>query len=137
MEVLRQIHFQALEPPMIEALIELIDRDLGYHLYASIEQSKCALSETSSTRFWFSEGTLNIEELLSQDQFEAWIQPQIEQINSSISPAPTSMQRPSKRYQRSLHDGRNLVRADRGIYLSGRRARTFCIGACMSAKNVN
>ena len=88
MEVLRQIHFQALEPPMIEALIELIDRDLGYHLYASIEQSKCALSETSSTRFWFSEGTLNIEELLSQDQFEAWIQPQIEQINSSISPAP-------------------------------------------------
>jgi len=40
MEVLRQIHFQALEPPMIEALIELIDRDLGYHLYASIEQSK-------------------------------------------------------------------------------------------------
>jgi hypothetical protein len=38
MEVLRQIHFQALEPPMIEALIELIDRDLGYHLYAPIEQ---------------------------------------------------------------------------------------------------
>ena len=55
-EVLRQIHFQALEPPMIEALIELIDRDLGYYLYASIEQSKCALSETSSTRFRFSDG---------------------------------------------------------------------------------
>ena len=77
-------HFQPLEPPMIEALIELTDRALGYHLYASVEQSKCVLSETSSTRFWFSEGTVNIEELLSQDQFEAWIQPQIEQINSCI-----------------------------------------------------
>lgn len=84
MQTLRQLHFQAVEPSMIEALIELVDSDLGYRLYNTIEQSKCALSEKPSTAFRFSERAINIEADLSIDQFEAWIEPKVEQINSCI-----------------------------------------------------
>lgn len=45
MELLKQIQHQALEPEKIEALINLVDQDLGYRLYRAIEATKCVLSE--------------------------------------------------------------------------------------------
>ena len=37
MDLLRQIRVQALEPQKIDALIDLVDHDLGYRLYQSVE----------------------------------------------------------------------------------------------------
>jgi hypothetical protein len=37
MELLRQLQFQALEKPKLDALIDLVDHDLGYRLYRAIE----------------------------------------------------------------------------------------------------
>ena len=61
MELLKQIRFQALAPEKLDALIELVDHDLGYRLYQAIEAVKCSLSEQAHSRFHFSEATIAIE----------------------------------------------------------------------------
>src|SRR5207344_2748727 len=53
MELLRQLQFQALEKPKLDALIDLVDYDLGYRLYRAIEAAKCALSADHATIFRF------------------------------------------------------------------------------------
>ena len=84
MELLRQIRFQALEPQKIDALIDLVDHDLGYRLYQSVEHAKCALSDDAQTQFRFHEATLAIDKPVSRSQFEDWIDPEVSQISSCV-----------------------------------------------------
>jgi hypothetical chaperone protein len=55
MELLRKIRFQAVEPQKIDALIDLVDHDLGYRLYQSIERAKCAVSNKAQSEYSFDE----------------------------------------------------------------------------------
>jgi hypothetical chaperone protein len=73
MEVMKQIRFQALEPEKIDALIEIVDLDLGYRLYRSLEEAKCLLSEQSSGEFCFSETAVSIQKDVFRRKFESWI----------------------------------------------------------------
>src|SRR5262245_8238420 len=73
MELLRQIRFQALEPTKIDALIDLVDHDLGYRLYRSVEHAKCALSDDAQTQFRFHEAVVAIEKAVTRSQFEDWL----------------------------------------------------------------
>jgi len=84
MELLRQIRFQALEPQKIDALIDLVDHDLGYRLYQSVEQAKCALSDDAQTQFRFHEAVVAIEKAVTRSQFEDWIDPEVSQISGCI-----------------------------------------------------
>jgi hypothetical chaperone protein len=80
LELLRQIRHQALEPAKIEALMVLVDHDLGYHLYRSIESVKCTLSEVPETLLCFSEPSVNIEIPVNRNRFESWIEPEVQRI---------------------------------------------------------
>ena len=84
MDLLRRIRVQALEPQKIDALIDLVDHDLGYRLYQSIEQTKCALSDHDQTEFRFDEAAVVIEKPISRPQFEDWIQPEVSQISRCV-----------------------------------------------------
>jgi len=84
MELLRQIRFQALETQKIDALIDLIDHDLGYRLYQSIERTKCALSDEAQTQFGFHEAAVAIDKPVSRSQFEDWIGPEVSQISQCV-----------------------------------------------------
>jgi len=84
MELLRQIRFRALEPQKIEALIDLVDHDLGYRLYQSIERTKCVLSDKAQTQFGFHEAAVTIDKPVSRSQFEGWIDPEISQISRCV-----------------------------------------------------
>ena len=48
LELLRQIRFQALEPQKIDALIALVDHDLGYRLYQAVEQKSATSQKARS-----------------------------------------------------------------------------------------
>jgi hypothetical chaperone protein len=85
MELLRQLQFQALEKPKLDALIDLVDHDLGYRLYRAIEAAKCALSEAAATRFSFSEAAVDIEQNVERWAFESWIAPEIGQIRNCVN----------------------------------------------------
>ena len=84
MELLRQIRFQALETQKIDALIDLVDHDLGYRLYQSIERTKCALSDETQTQFSFYEAAVTIDKTVSRSQFEEWIDPEVSQISQCV-----------------------------------------------------
>jgi hypothetical chaperone protein len=84
MELLRQIHFQALEPQKIDALIDLVDHELGYRLYQSIEGKKCALSGEAQTQFHFEEAAVAIDKPVSRSQFEDWIDPEVSAISRCV-----------------------------------------------------
>lgn len=84
MELLRQIRFQALEPQKIDALIDLVDHDLGYRLYQSVEQAKCSLSDEAQTQFRFHEAVVAIEKAVTRSQFEDWIDPEVSQIGGCV-----------------------------------------------------
>lgn len=84
MELLKQLQFQAREPQKLAALIDLVDQDLGYRLYQSTEAAKCALSSAASTQFHFSEAAVDIEKGLLRSDFEAWIDPELQQIAACV-----------------------------------------------------
>ena len=85
MELLKQIRYQALEPAKIDALIDLVDHDLGYRLYRAIEAAKCALSETPTAEFRFSEAAVDIEKAVKRNEFEGWIDPELRQIAECVN----------------------------------------------------
>ena len=85
MELLKQIRYQALEPAKIDALIDLVDHDLGYRLYRAIEAAKCALSETPTADFRFSEAAIHIEKVVKRNEFESWIDPEVRQIAECVN----------------------------------------------------
>ena len=84
MDLLKQIQYQALEPEKIDALIDLVDHDLGYRLYRAIETAKCALSEQPRTQFRFHEAVMTIENPLNRNEFEDWIDPEVKQIANCV-----------------------------------------------------
>ena len=84
MELLRKIKFQAVEPQKIDALIDLVDHDLGYRLYQSVERAKCALSDDAQTEFHFDEAAVTIDQAATRSQFEGWIDPEVLQIGRCV-----------------------------------------------------
>jgi len=79
-ELLKQIRFQALEPEKLDALIELVDQDLGYRLHQAIEAVKCNLSAQTSSRFHFKEAAIDIEKSVPRGDFEHWIGAEVSAI---------------------------------------------------------
>jgi hypothetical chaperone protein len=84
METLRQIRFGALEPEKIDALIQVIEEDLGYQLARAVEQTKCALSAQETSPFRFHEPPTAIEEWVKRELFTSWIKPDLQVIAQCV-----------------------------------------------------
>jgi hypothetical chaperone protein len=84
MELLRQIHFGALEPEKIEALIHVVEEDLGYHLFRAVERTKCGLSAEEMSPFIFREALVDIHEQVQRAAFENWLAPHVHAIAQCV-----------------------------------------------------
>ena len=84
MELLKQIRFQALAPEKLDALIDLVDHDLGYRLYQAIEAVKCSLSEQSTSQFHFKEAAIDIQKSVARGDFEQWIGAEVGAIATCV-----------------------------------------------------
>jgi hypothetical chaperone protein len=73
MEISKSAGVRALEPEKIEALITLIEEDLGYQLHRAVQGVKCELSRYPSAEFCFRDGSLNLHISVTRSDFEAWI----------------------------------------------------------------
>jgi len=80
LETLRQLRFQALEPQKIEALMHVVEEDLGYSLFQSVEGTKCALSAQEASALVFDEPPVVIRREVHREAFEEWIGGDIEAI---------------------------------------------------------
>ena len=71
MDLIEEISSQSKDSSKIDSLIYLLENDLGYQLFRSVERAKVALSAAESTKFEFPE--LEIEEVLTRTRFESFI----------------------------------------------------------------
>lgn len=74
----------AFEPEKIEALIHLIEDDLGYHLHAAVQRVKCELSRSPQAEFCFEDGRLEIRAAVSRQEFEEWVSEEVTAIEGCV-----------------------------------------------------
>ena len=83
-EILKSARLRALEPEKIEALITLIDEDLGYHLHQAVQQLKFELSRSQFAEFHFRDGSMDLNIVVTRDSFEAWIADDLRTIEQCV-----------------------------------------------------
>jgi hypothetical chaperone protein len=74
----------AFEPEKIEALVHLIEDDLGYHLHAAVQRVKCALSEAPEAEFCFVDGRMEIRATVTRPEFETWVSEEVSIIERCV-----------------------------------------------------
>ena len=84
MNMLRTARAQAFEPEKIEALINLIEEDLGYQLHRAVQRLKSALSSATSAEFLFTDGILEIRARVTRREFEGWIAEEVGSIEQCV-----------------------------------------------------
>jgi hypothetical chaperone protein len=84
MSFLREALEGALEPEKIEALIHIVDEDLGYVLYSAVQQTKLELSRADESCFLFEDPPVRIEEKIRRDEFETWIRDDLAAIADCV-----------------------------------------------------
>jgi hypothetical chaperone protein len=83
-EILKSAHIRALEPEKIQALITLIEEDLGYQLHQAVQQVKFELSRSESAEFQFRDGSMHLRIPVTRSEFESWIESDLQAIENSI-----------------------------------------------------
>ena len=119
MNMLNSSRATAFEPAKIEALIHLIQEDLGYELHRAVQSVKCALSAQTAAPFRFSDGVIEIHALVERASFEEWIAEELAQIESCVDGLlAASGTRPSEVDMVFLTGGSSFVPAVRRIFES-------------------
>ena len=85
LKMLRQYAATAEEPEKLEALVTLVEDDLGYELFRAVEQTKVGLSKAARAEFHFNAPGVDIEAQLERADFERWIAPELEAIDSTLN----------------------------------------------------
>jgi hypothetical chaperone protein len=88
-EILKSARARALEPKKIEALIALIDEDLGYQLHQSVQQLKFALSRSETAEFRFRDGSpvdpiIDLRIPVTRAEFETWIERDLQAVEGAV-----------------------------------------------------
>jgi hypothetical chaperone protein len=83
-EILRRARARAQEPEKIEALVNLIDEDLGYQLHQAVQRLKIDLSHRESAEFRFRDGSMDIVATVSRADFENWIGDDLRSIERCV-----------------------------------------------------
>jgi hypothetical chaperone protein len=83
-EILRSARARAQEPEKIEALINLIEEDLGYQLHQAVQRVKMDLSHDESAEFRFRDGSMDIVATVGRSEFEGWIADELKSIERCV-----------------------------------------------------
>src|SRR5258708_38035279 len=84
MTMLKSSRAQALEPKKIEALIHLIEEDLGHQLHRAVQRVKCELSSAQRAEFHFVDGSLEIRDTVTRREVEDWIADELGSIGTCV-----------------------------------------------------
>jgi hypothetical chaperone protein len=79
-----EIRYLADDPNPVARLETLIDENLGYLLFKSIEQAKAGLSENQQEMIEFHQPDIDISEAITRAEFEQMIVPEIEAFDECL-----------------------------------------------------
>jgi hypothetical chaperone protein len=117
LQLLLDLRREALEPERIEALLHLVEHDLGFLLFRAVERAKRALSEGDATRFVFEHEGLRIDRPLTRAEFEGWIAPELAAVAGCVDGLLRRTRVPAAAVDRVfLTGGSSLVPAVRRIF---------------------
>ena len=71
----------------VARLVETLDENYGYHLYRAVSRPKEALSAGTRAEFRFKAGSIRIVREVARAEFEAWIAPELAQIEGAVDAA--------------------------------------------------
>lgn len=118
-EILKSARVRALEPEKIEALIAIVEQDLGYQLHQSVQRVKFALSQHESAEFRFHDGGLELRIPVTRRDFEAWIADDLRSIEEAVDSLLRNSNMPPREVDRVfLTGGSSFVPAVRKIFTS-------------------
>ena len=123
-QILHSARIRALEPEKIEALIAIIEGDLGYQLHQAVQKTKFELSQQEHAEFAFRDGppgtsTVELSMPVSRAQFESWIVDDLAAIERSIDTLlNNSGIRPHEVDRVFLTGGSSFVPAVRRVFTS-------------------
>jgi hypothetical chaperone protein len=83
-EILKSARARAQEPEKIEALINLVEEDLGYQLHQAVQRVKMDLSHNESAEFRFRDGSMDIVTTVTRENFETWIADDLRSIEQCV-----------------------------------------------------
>jgi hypothetical chaperone protein len=83
-EILKSARARAMEPDKIEALITLVDEDLGFQLHQAVQRLKYELSSAETAEFRFIDGTLELRKPVTRAEFEGWIADDLAAIEGCV-----------------------------------------------------
>ena len=87
MREIRALVRDAVEPEKMEALVEVLDENLGYALYKSVSTLKETLSGAEAADFRFAAGSIDIGRAVERAEFESWIAPELGLIETAVDEA--------------------------------------------------
>jgi len=79
-QMLRSIRYHSLEPEKLDALLHVVQNDLGFYLHRSIQATKSELSSKDESFFQFNDAVVQIEAPLARTNFEEWIDEELANI---------------------------------------------------------
>ena len=127
-EILKSARARAQEPDKIEALINLVEEDLGYQLHQAVQRLKMELSRQESAEFWFRDGSMDIVAEVRRTDFEGWIADDLKAIERCVDSLLTSSTIAARDIDRVfLTGGTSFVPAVRRIFekrFTAKRVRT-------------
>jgi hypothetical chaperone protein len=71
-------------PELVGRFIRLVESDQGYTLYKSVSDTKETLSREENAEFHFRGPGFEIRDTVTRAQFEQWIEPELEAIESAL-----------------------------------------------------
>jgi hypothetical chaperone protein len=83
-EILKSARARAQEPEKIEALINLIEEDLGYQLHQAVQRLKVDLSNHETAKFRFRDGSMDLVATVERTEFEGWIAEDLQSIERCV-----------------------------------------------------
>jgi hypothetical chaperone protein len=83
-ELLRKLRHEALEPEKIDALMHLVEDDLGFALHGEIERTKRALSAADTAAFAFDAPPIDLSTHVPRAAFEGWIATEVDAIAACV-----------------------------------------------------
>ncbi len=126
---LRELEHDALEPARIAALVHVIESDLGYYLFRSVEATKIDLSSEESAKFSFADPPVEIGRIVARSEFEAWITRYLGEIERCVDRLMEAVGvRPGEIGSVFLTGGSSFVPAVRRIFASRFGAEKIHLG---------
>ncbi|MEO6954091.1 MAG: Hsp70 family protein [Polyangia bacterium] len=85
MQLLEQMLHTSDNVRAIEALVDLVEENLGFRLFRAIEAAKIELSTKSSTRIAFDEAHVVLDEQLTRTEFDRFCQPLLGTLDDAVA----------------------------------------------------